>query len=152
MVEIQYDKNLFFIQQKFADSTAALTFLSQQLITQGYAKPGYTEAILAREQVYPTGLPSAEPRVAIPHADSKLINKTTIAVATLQQPVAFHDMEEVKTTLDISMIIMLAIKEPHGQIEMLQSVVGIIQNTKLMHQIVGATSQDELYQLIMTNL
>ncbi|WP_203623664.1 MULTISPECIES: PTS sugar transporter subunit IIA [unclassified Lacticaseibacillus] len=152
MVEIKYDRNLFFPSQQFESATEALTFLSGQLITQGYAKDGYTEAILKREQVYPTGLPSAEPRVAIPHADSKFINQTAIAVATLTEPVTFSDMEDTKKNLDVSIIIMLAIKEPHGQVEMLQSVVGIIQNNVLMKQILSATDRDTLFKLVTSNL
>lgn len=152
MVAINFDQALFFPQQEFQDEKAVLKFLSQQLITQGYAKKGYTEAILTREATYPTGLPSPEPRVAIPHADSNFINHTTIAVATLAKPVAFHNMEDVDAELDVSIVMMLAIKEPHGQVEMLQNVVGIIQNNQVMREIAAATSSAELYRLVTNNL
>lgn len=76
------------------------------------------------------------------------MNKTTIAVATLKSAVAFHNMEAVKTTLPVQIVIMMAIKEPHGQVEMLQRIVEIIQDVPLRNKIVKATTANDLLNLI----
>lgn len=47
---------------------------------------------------------------------------------------------------------MLAIGEPHGQVEMLQRVVGIIQDEKLRNDILNANTSEELLNLIEPSL
>ena len=56
-------------------------------------KNEYVEAIKQREKEYPTGLPSTDPVVAIPHANYEMVKKTTLAIATLNEPVLFENME-----------------------------------------------------------
>ena len=70
-------------------------------------------------------------------------------MATLAHPVKFHDMGDVKNVLDVDVIIMMAIGEPHGQVEMLQKIVDVIQDDQLRHAIAEATDADALYQLLM---
>ena len=43
----------------------------------------------------------------------------------------------------------MAIGEPHGQVEMLQKIVDVIQDDQLRHAIAEATDADALYQLLM---
>ncbi|MCV3295518.1 MAG: PTS sugar transporter subunit IIA [Oenococcus sp.] len=147
-VDLVIDKNLLLPRLKFHTQNEALTYLADQLYKQGKVKAEYRAAILKREDEYPTGLPSTKPAVAIPHADYNLVNETSLAVGTLEQPISFHNMEDVKSTLDVEIIIMMAISEPHGQVEMLQRIVSLIQNEELRKKILDATTSDQLQQLI----
>lgn len=151
-IALDLDKNLFIPHLESDDSSDVIEQLSSQLYESGYVKEEYISAIKKRELEYPTGLPSASPAVAIPHADFNLVNKTTVAVATLSNPVNFHDMEDVKKTIPVQIVIMLAIGEPHGQVEMLQRVVGIIQDEKLRKDILNANTSEELLALIEPSL
>ncbi|BDR57427.1 PTS sugar transporter subunit IIA [Xylocopilactobacillus apis] len=147
-MDLILDQSLFFAKLDCRDSIETIKFLSNELTKNGYVKSGYSEAIVKREREYPTGLPSREPGVAIPHADYQLVNKTTIAVATLKEPVMFYNMEAVKKTVPVQIVIMMAIKEPHGQVEMLQKIVGIIQDDNLRNKIFKASKSTELLSLI----
>ncbi|MGC3678504.1 PTS sugar transporter subunit IIA, partial [Enterococcus faecalis] len=69
--------------------------------------------------------------IAIPHANYELVKQTTVAIATLKEPVFFQNMENVKQKIHVQIVIMMAIGEPHGQVEMLQKIVLIIQNEPL---------------------
>ncbi|CAJ2236797.1 PTS sugar transporter subunit IIA [Companilactobacillus paralimentarius] len=151
-IALDLDKDLFIPHLESDDSSDVIEQLSSQLYESGYVKEEYISAIKKRELEYPTGLPSASPAVAIPHADFNLVNKTTVAVATLSNPVNFHDMEDVKKTIPVQIVIMLAIGEPHGQVEMLQRVVGIIQDEKLRKDILNANTSEELLALIEPSL
>lgn len=151
-VNLELNKNLFFPRITVLNSDEVITKLGQALVKNQYVKPGYIDAIRQREVEYPTGLPSGDPGVAIPHADYTLVNKTAIAVATLTTPVSFHNMEAVKKILPIQIVIMMAIKEPHGQIEMLQRIVSIIQNSPLRNKIIKADTSDELLNLVKPTL
>lgn len=151
-VNLDLDKELFVPHLKADDCLDAIEQLSTRLNENGYADEEYIAAIKKREGEYPTGLPSTSPAVAIPHADFNLVNKTTVAVATLDQPVDFHDMEDIKKTIPVQIVIMLAIGEPHGQVEMLQRVVSIIQNQELRESILKAETSEELLKLIEPSL
>lgn len=147
-VDLSLDKNLILPHLKVSTQQEVLIKLADLLKKQGKVKDGYKEAIIKREGEYPTGLPSTEPSIAIPHANYKLVNTTTLAIATLEEPVAFHNMENINETLDIQIVMMMAIGTPHGQVEMLQRVVSIIQDEKLRNNILAVDTAEEILNLV----
>ena len=149
-VELTLDQELVFNNLEVGSQAEVLQLLAEKLLAKGYVKPEYVAAIQAREAEYPTGLPSSKPGIAIPHANYELVEKTTLAIATLAQPIAFHNMENNAEELDIQIVIMLAIGEPHGQVEMLQKIVGIIQDEPLRQAMLATTSQEALLNLVKT--
>lgn len=142
------DENLIFTNINYKDKNDVLNFLSEKLLKQGYVRPGYPKGIIAREQQYPTGLPSQGIGIAIPHTDNDLVNETSVAIGVLENPVIFQSMEDPSVELNIHIVIMLAIKEPHGQIEMLQKIIAIIQNVELTEKITKANDSKEVLALI----
>ncbi|KRN32059.1 PTS sugar transporter subunit IIA [Liquorilactobacillus mali] len=147
VVDLTLDKNLFLTHLDAEDNLDALGKIADNLYNYNYVEKNYRQAVLEREEDYPTGLPSHWPIVAIPHAAYKLVKKTTISVATLSHPVKFHDMGDVNNILDVDVIIMMAIGQPHGQVEMLQKIVSVIQDDSLRNKIFNAHNSTELYQL-----
>ena len=119
----------------FNTSNDILSFLADKLKEEGYAKEGYKEAILKREVEYPTGLP-AEIKIAIPHCDHTLVNESAIAVGVLNNTVNFQAMDDPSKTLDVQIVIMLALDEPHGHIEMLQKIVQLIKSSEDLKRII----------------
>jgi PTS system galactitol-specific IIA component len=143
-MKLTLDENLVFIDLDFENKEDVLNFLSNKLVEQDYVKPGYPQAIIDREELYPTGLPSLGVNIAIPHANNELVHKTTIAIGVLKNSAKFCSMENSEKELDVQIVIMLAIKEPHGQIEMLQKVVSIIQNDALTREITKMTDKNNV--------
>lgn len=132
----------------FQTKEEVLRFLANHLYEEGYVKEEYKKAIIEREHRYPTGLPSAGVNIAIPHTNHDLVNETTIAIGILDKPVSFYSMEDSETPLDIQIVIMLAIGEPKGQIEMLQRIVAIIQNEELTKKILTSDSTEKIVNLL----
>lgn len=143
-MDLKINDELVFLDLKCNKSEEVLALLSEQLYKLGYVKEGYREAVLEREKIYPTGLPSLGHKIAIPHADYNLVNKTAIAIGVMDEPVTFQSMEDIGKPLDIKIVIMLAISEPHGQIEMLQKIVSIIQDESLTEKIATSKSKIEI--------
>jgi len=71
-----------------------------------------------------------------------------LGIATLKNPVDFHNMEDTASLLPTQIVIMMAIGEPHGQVEMLQKIVSIIQNEPLRKQMIAAETDDVLLNLL----
>ena len=57
-------------------------------------------------------------------------------------------MGAVNDDINVQIIIALVIAEPHSQVEILQKVVGIVQNEKLRQKIMEAESNQELINLL----
>ena len=142
--ELYFGKDLIFKDLEFSDNMEAIKFLSGKLYEKGFVKEEYQQAILDREKEYPTALPSVDIKIAIPHANHDLVNKAAIAIGILKNPVEFSSMEDPDIKLNVQIIIMLALNEPHGHIEMLQKIVKLIQNPEALKKIIKASSIEEV--------
>lgn len=143
-VDLLCENVLVFRDLEFSTSTEVLNFLSSKLYENDYVKKEYQIAIIEREKKYPTGLPSRDIKVAIPHATHTLVNKAALSVGILKTPVEFRSMGDSNIKLNVQIIIMLALKEPHGHIEMLQKIVKLIKNPEALKSIINASSIEEV--------
>ena len=147
-MELYLNEELVFRNVQAKTDSEVLAFLASEMYKKNNVKEEYIQAIQEREKEYPTGLPSTPPGIAIPHANYEMVNKTTLAIATLKDPVLFHNMENNNEQLPIQIVIMMAIGEPHGQVEMLQKIVGIIQDEPLRQEMIRAGNDTELLELL----
>lgn len=138
-------KNLVFPNKKFKNSQDALTFLAIEVEKAGYARSTYKDAVIEREKIFPTGLPTGNINVAIPHADSENVLTSTLAIMTLKEPIDFRNMGEPTNILPVSIIIMMAIAEPKGQLSMLQKIMGIVQDSQHLKKIMKYNNANTLF-------
>ena len=57
-------------------------------------------------------------------------------------------MDNPKEELSVRLIIVLAMSKPHGQIEMLQRVVNVIQNEELRYRLVHEGNDEDFNALV----
>ncbi|MBO8463228.1 MAG: PTS sugar transporter subunit IIA [Firmicutes bacterium] len=136
----------------FKTKEEVLSEIADTLCQQGIVKETYKEAILNREKEFPTGLNTGGINLAIPHADVAHVNKPAIAIAILDKPVEFQAMDEPEQTIFVQVVVMLALKEAHGHIEMLQKVVGLIQDQELVKQVIELEDKTEICNKIKGKL
>lgn len=129
-----------------------IAMLANLLYEKGYVTNDYINAVLEREKNYPTGLPSKEIGVAIPHADAKYVKKPGIAIATLNNPVSFNMMGNPDEKVNVDVVFMLAIKEPKMQIKMLKNLMTIIQKIEVLKQIKKSKHSQEIVEIIEKEL
>lgn len=114
--------------------------LGGKLADAGYVRESFVEAVLEREKTIPTGLPlGGEYNVAIPHTDIEHVYKPGIGMATLTDPVVFHNMVSPEETVDVRLVFILALDQPKSQIEMLQEIAGVLQNPQMVTELINAT-------------
>lgn len=121
--DMYFDESLVVLNLEAKNNVEALTKLASVLQEKGVAKDSFTPAILKREKEYPTGLMCEELAVAIPHTDAEHVNKQAIAIAILKEPVQFVQMGTESDMVDVKVMFMLAIKEPHKQMDFLQALM-----------------------------
>lgn len=120
-------------------SSDVIRHLGNKLFDCGLVKESFIEAAISREQNLPTGLPLEEDlHVAIPHTDIEHVNKPGLAMATLSKPVVFQNMVDPSDSVNVSIVFLMALDEPHAQIAMLQEIAGVIQDGELLKRLVKA--------------
>lgn len=125
-----------------------LQWLGTRLIKEGFVKENYIESILKRERQYPTGLPTEPFGVAIPHTDGDMVYRSTVAFASLKEPVSFLMMGTDDQWVDVKLIFMLALKSPDDQLEMLQKLMKLIQNPEMVSKLDQIKKVEELNELV----
>lgn len=149
---MRVEKELAIIELEANSKEEALRLLGGRLIEQGYVKEDFIESLLEREKNYPTGLPTEPFGVAIPHTDGDRVHKSTVAFASLKNPVKFLMMGTDDKLVDVKLIFMLALKSPDDQLEMLQKLMELIQNPEMVSKLVQVKSADELNGLVEDNV
>lgn len=142
------DERLFAIDVEAADRESLLRSISAQLQDAGFVKDSFADALLAREAVYPTGLPTAVMRVAIPHTDVEHVAAPAIAVARLASPVEFGEMGRNDGSVDVELVIVLAVADKSAQLGLLQALIGMFSDGELMTSLRDAPTAHDLFNLI----
>jgi PTS system galactitol-specific IIA component len=74
--------------------------------------------------------------------------KPGIGMATLAEPVVFHNMVSPDETVEVRLVFVLALDQPKSQIEMLQEIAKVLQNPHLVTNLVNAQNLDHVYQAL----
>jgi len=115
----------------------AIAALASLLLKQHLVDDGFSEAVLAREEVYPTGLPLPDIPVAIPHTDAGHCKSPAMAVGILDRPIEFGEMgAEPGSMLQVRIVFLLALNNPKTQVDFLQRLVALFQTPGLLAELV----------------
>ena len=105
MVWEHLNKELILPQIDAKDSADIFEQAGGKLVSLGYCKDSYVEALKLREKDFPTGVDMGGVGVAIPHTDVSHVLKKGIVIATTKKPVTFVQMgtdDEMRTGNNIS--------------------------------------------------
>lgn len=138
------DERLIVMDADVATAQECIRLYGQLLMENGYVNDGYTEAVVAREMEYPTGLPGDGISIAIPHTNNTYVNKPCIAVIIPRRPISFGMMGTKDDRLECELVLPLVIKDSKMQIAMLQEMMKIIQDKTLLKKIRDARTKNEI--------
>jgi len=114
---------------------------------------GFEQAVLARELLYPTGLPLPDIPVAIPHTEAGHCASPALAVGILSHPVEFGEMgAEAGCTLQVQIVFVLALNDPKKQVEWLQRLVLFFQKPGLLAQLKQSPDPASAAELLRAHL
>ncbi len=139
-------KELIKVKVEAQSSEEIIRNLGGILEEKGFVKETYTDAVVAREKIYPTGLPSNGVTVAIPHTDSNHVYKSAVAIAVLKEPVEFYMMGGTGEVLNVRIVFLLAISNSKEQLEFLKNLMGLFQNKEVLEDIVKADTSEDIYR------
>ena len=74
-----------------------------------------------------------------------------MAVVVNQEPVEFKSMEDMNQSVPASIVFVLGLNQAHAQLEMLQSLMGLLQNEAILKDIIAATSSQDVLTIVNKN-
>lgn len=143
-----FSEEVILFNKYVSDKEEALKLLSDQLKDKDLVEDNFYRGIIEREKNYPTGLQVGDIGIAIPHTDSDKVKKAQLGFLSLKQPVIFKDMGDANNEIEVSMIFMLALKDPDSQLTMLQKLIGLFQDKTLINRLKQCTEIEE-FKMIM---
>ncbi len=147
--KVTLSERLVILRMEASSAEEVIRELAARLEREGLVRPSFVEAVLERERTHPTGLPLAgDLHVAIPHADVVHVIAPALAIATLARPVIFRNMVNPEEMVPVSIVILMALDEPHSQIEMLQRLAAFFQEPQRVRQVYEAQTPEELIRAI----
>ena len=151
-MEVAVSKELVLLDAAAEDKFDLLAQAADKLKEHGFVKASYKDAVIAREKVFATGLPTVLGGVAIPHTDIEHVNQPAICMARLKHPVDFIVMGDDTETVAVDFIFMLAMKEAHAQITLLQNLMGILQDEAALKLVKTSPSAEEIADFVRERL
>lgn len=148
MNKVFFDEKVIVLNKEVSDRKEGLEILSLLLQEKGIVTADFYENILKRESVYPTGLLINGYGVAIPHTDSEFVNKSQLGFLKLNKPVIFNEMGTLDNQVEVNMIFMLALKEAHEQLSMLQQLIAMFQNEEVMKSLMNVSNEEEFLAIM----
>lgn len=139
---IQLLRDHFYYNQHFQSKEELFETLSKQLINEGYVKSGYYDALISREQNFPTGIES-KINLAIPHADPQKVNKSTFVIVTLAEPINFASMVEPEKILEVQMVILLVLTDGKDQIAFLKRIPDLAGDNEILSDVLNKEYEEQ---------
>lgn len=152
MSKINFTETLILTGIEAKTNMEVLECMAANLCEQGMVKESYKQAIKDRENNFATGLPTASVGVAIPHTDIEHVNQAAISVGVLKEEVNFGIMGEEESTVPVKVVFMLAMKESHAQLELLQKLMQIFQDESALTTLATAASKTVIKELVSAKL
>lgn len=141
-MQIKIEEDLIMLDLCGQANENILSQMADNLCRCGYVKESYKSAVIAREKIFATGLPTGSYGVAIPHTDIVHVNMPTICIARLSNDVDFVIMGEESETVAVKLVFMLAMNEQHAQLNVLQKLMGLLQDNEALDYL--ATEDDKI--------
>lgn len=142
---------LIFIEDSLASSDALFDKVSEKAFDLGKVREDFLPRVKERERTFPTGIQLENIGVAIPHTDAECVLDEFVAVVVNKEPVEFKSMEDLNQSVAAKIVFVLGLNQPHAQLEMLQSLMGLLQNDDILKEIQAATSAADVLTIVTNN-
>jgi len=134
------------------DDETVLRELSDHAVAADLADPAYVDALLEREEDYPTGLsiPGEDGHlgIAIPHADPDHVNRQAVIVGLPEETATFRSMDDKDEEIEVDVVVLLLVTETEGYSAFLSNLTKLFQDDDFADR-VRAKDGDALVEMIL---
>jgi len=122
--------------------------MSDKLLGLNYVEASFPAAVKAREQAYPTALPTQPEAIAIPHSDAEHIIEPFIASTRLASPISWCEMANNDVIHEVRFIFMLGFTKEEGHVKALQILLEKFQDPEFMKNLNQAQTEDDYFNAL----
>ena len=142
------DKGLF-IKKYYNNWPEYIEDTSKVLFEADYTIEGFSDALIERETLYPTGLilDGNSFNVAMPHGEFKYIKKEAIIVNVFEKPILFNKMDEPDEQIEVKISFMLLLKEAGSHLNTLKDLMQLFRNYETLKIIIECDNKQDLMKL-----
>ena len=144
--------NILIVRTNKTSRDEVLFDLSEAAINEGYAKKGYYQALIERENNFPTGLHLEKIDVAIPHAEAEWAIKSSITIGILNNPVEFKPMGEIGDPVYAELVFLLTIKDPKEHIDFLRVFTTMLSESDLLISLKQTGNPEQVVELLKSGM
>lgn len=144
--------NLQVIKSSKSTKEEVLEEMAAVAIKAGYAREGFSQAILEREIKYPTGLHTPQIEVAVPHADAEWTLQPSLVIGILQKPVIFEPMGGEGGDVQAELIFMLTIEDPSEHVDFLRAFSTLMEVPQVLIDFKNSGDPQPLVEKIRGNM
>lgn len=130
----------------------ALRYLAGLLAKQGFIDAGYVSKVIEREKSYPTALQFESIAIAIPHGDAESVSISSIAIGRCREKMLFHSMEDPTETINVDMIVLLAVKDPKKHMIVLNNLMEMFAKRDICKRLLSETDAEAVCQIFRESL
>lgn len=143
-----FNEEITLFQQEADSAAEALKSLAEVFQEKKLVTTDFYQNILKREEAFPTGLDVNGIGVALPHTDSEFVHRSQVGFLSLKQPVSFFQMGTTDQPVKVQILFMLALKEPHQQLTMLQNLIAMFQKEGVLQQLLAVDQTADYLSII----
>lgn len=122
--------------------------MADKLERLGYVHKTFRQAIMVREDMYPTALPTHPQAIAIPHTEPAHLVRPFIAPTRLRSPIGWREMGNSSVELHVQFIFVLGFIGDDEHIELLQTMVNSFMEDSFVRRLETADTEDRFYKAV----
>lgn len=143
-----FNHQIALLKKNVSSKEVAFQLLADELMGNDCVNQDFLVNVIKREEVFPTGLEINGIGVAIPHTDSEYVKESQVGFLSLEKPLTFLEMGTNDKEIQVSLLFMLALKEPHEQLEMLQRLIEMFQHKGVLESLLKVEKKEAYQEII----
>lgn len=152
MTDVDFSPELVLFHPTAATRDDLLRLAAAELLAQGNVRSSFSEALLERERDYPTGLPMEDVNVAIPHADARHVERSSIMVCIMQNDISFRNMADAAEELPVRIVFVLALADAKKHLSFLQELMTCLQDAELTRSLLDAPDGAAVFDIVQSRI
>ncbi|OCL22079.1 hypothetical protein A9G07_08245 [Gilliamella sp. wkB72] len=140
-------EKMIWLDNRCRNTIELFQMVSDQALQLDLVTTSFLSKINERESCFPTGIQLNGYGIAIPHTDPDCIKEQFIGIIIPQKTISFKSMENEKQVVNVDLIFILGLNQPHCQLTVLQQIMRVIQNKNHVNQLVKAKNNNEIIQI-----
>jgi PTS system galactitol-specific IIA component len=137
-----------YLDVEASDYKEVLRIMGGTLWEKGYVKDSYTDALLKREEISPTGLPVTPVSIAIPHTDPCHVIRPCVMILKLKHTVKFKEMANPDQMVEAAWVFGLVFDDGNKQLPLLASVINLAQDEEAVNGLMNAADREGVYAVV----